>query len=326
MLGDDGVIRSRAVAATCRARPRRSRADCSTDCAAAITAGGEAGPVHSAGIRWSRTCPGPSPICASTGTTTRSANCAELWTVWEPQQRDYRVRGRSTRRPPRPTACRGTCERRRRGSSTEPGARKTGSWLCRTTFTPTRRSRGRRNARAPGWPGCCRTPVSAVEQQYVGLPTAFRAHVGSGPLHLAVCAEYDALPGLGHACGHNVISAIAVGAGAGSRPARRRPRHHPARSSAPPPRKAAAARSSMLERGAFDGLHAAVMAHPGPVDVAAGRAVRGVALRTSATTARRRTPAPTRSGASTRPTRSPSRRSPSGCSANSFRRARGCTG
>ena len=37
----------------------------------------------------------------------------------------------------------------------------------------------------------------AVEDNFTGLPTAFAARRGNGPLHLAVCAEYDALPGLG---------------------------------------------------------------------------------------------------------------------------------
>ena len=45
------------------------------------------------------------------------------------------------------------------------------------------------------------------------LPTAFSAKVGKGPLHVAICAEYDALPEIGHACGHNIIAAAAVGAG-----------------------------------------------------------------------------------------------------------------
>src|SRR6478736_7479400 len=45
------------------------------------------------------------------------------------------------------------------------------------------------------------------------LPTAFSSRVGNGPLHIAICAEYDALPAIGHACGHNVIAASAVGAG-----------------------------------------------------------------------------------------------------------------
>src|SRR5258705_6844459 len=52
----------------------------------------------------------------------------------------------------------------------------------------------------------------AVEAGICDLPTAFCATAGSGPLHVVVCAEYDALPGIGHACGHNVIAATAVGA------------------------------------------------------------------------------------------------------------------
>ena len=46
-----------------------------------------------------------------------------------------------------------------------------------------------------------------------GLPTAFRMEAGTGPLTIAMLCEYDALPELGHACGHNLIAAIGVGAG-----------------------------------------------------------------------------------------------------------------
>jgi len=53
----------------------------------------------------------------------------------------------------------------------------------------------------------------AVETGICDLPTAFVARVGTGPLHIAICAEYDCLPGIGHACGHNIIAAMAVGAG-----------------------------------------------------------------------------------------------------------------
>ena len=45
-----------------------------------------------------------------------------------------------------------------------------------------------------------------------GCTTGFAGEVGSGPT-VAVMSEYDALPGLGHACGHNLIAASAVGAG-----------------------------------------------------------------------------------------------------------------
>src|SRR5262245_4175857 len=46
-----------------------------------------------------------------------------------------------------------------------------------------------------------------VERGVYELPTAFVATVGSGPLHVAICAEYDSLPDIGHACGHNIIAA-----------------------------------------------------------------------------------------------------------------------
>lgn len=53
-----------------------------------------------------------------------------------------------------------------------------------------------------------------VERCLLGMPTAFCASLGKreGP-SVAVLAEYDALPGIGHGCGHNLIAASAVGAG-----------------------------------------------------------------------------------------------------------------
>ena len=57
-----------------------------------------------------------------------------------------------------------------------------------------------------------------VKTNACGLPTAFIARTGTGPLHVGICAEYDALPALGHACGHNIIAAAAVGPASRSRP------------------------------------------------------------------------------------------------------------
>jgi amidohydrolase len=51
-----------------------------------------------------------------------------------------------------------------------------------------------------------------VERNVAGLPTAFRARAGKGSPRVAILAEYDALPGVGHACGHNLIATGAVGA------------------------------------------------------------------------------------------------------------------
>ncbi len=57
-----------------------------------------------------------------------------------------------------------------------------------------------------------------VERGIAGLATAFRATYGQGSPTLALLAEYDALPKIGHGCGHNIIAASAVGAAVGSKP------------------------------------------------------------------------------------------------------------
>lgn len=61
---------------------------------------------------------------------------------------------------------------------------------------------------------CERTGFS-VERGIASLPTAFRAVAGHGDLHVVICAEYDALPDVGHACGHNIIAASSTGAAIG---------------------------------------------------------------------------------------------------------------
>jgi amidohydrolase len=103
----------------------------------------------------------------------------------------------------------------------------------------------------------------AVETGVCDLPTAFIARAGSGPLHIAICAEYDALPGVGHACGHNMIAAMAVGAGIAA-----------AQIAddagltisviGTPAEEGGGGKIYMLERGAFKGVHAAMMIHPAP--------------------------------------------------------------
>ena len=52
----------------------------------------------------------------------------------------------------------------------------------------------------------------ATEVDVYGLDTAIEAVSGTGEVTVVVCAEYDALPGLGHACGHNIIATAGVGA------------------------------------------------------------------------------------------------------------------
>ncbi|CAN5195744.1 M20 family metallopeptidase [soil metagenome] len=125
---------------------------------------------------------------------------------------------------------------------------------------------------------CAKTQALAAERGFEitkapgGLGTAFLASFGSGPLVVGVCAEYDALPGIGHACGHNIIAASAVGAALalaevaddlgltvvlmGT-----------------PAEEAGGGKVLMLNAGVFDGITTAVMVHPGPVDIAAARSL-----------------------------------------------------
>ena len=66
----------------------------------------------------------------------------------------------------------------------------------------------------PGrWPRRMRAGGLEVDEGVYDLPTALESRTGEGELVVAVCAEYDALPDVGHACGHNIIAATAVGAG-----------------------------------------------------------------------------------------------------------------
>jgi amidohydrolase len=98
-----------------------------------------------------------------------------------------------------------------------------------------------------------------------GLPTAFRAESGTGPLVVAVCAEYDALPGIGHACGHNLIAASAAGAAIGLAGLADR-LGLTVMVLGTPGEEGGGGKVTMLEHGAFDGVHAAMMVHPWPAD------------------------------------------------------------
>lgn len=105
-----------------------------------------------------------------------------------------------------------------------------------------------------------------VEAGVCDLPTAFVASVGSGPLTLAICAEYDALPGIGHACGHNVIAATAVGAALALAPLAD-DLGLTVRIMGTPAEEGGGGKIHMLERGAFAGVNAAMMVHPAPTEL-----------------------------------------------------------
>lgn len=108
----------------------------------------------------------------------------------------------------------------------------------------------------------------AVEQGVCNLPTAFVARYGSGPLHVGICAEYDSLPGVGHACGHNVIAAISAGAGIAA--ARVADDIGLTISVIGTPAEEVGNNGGkilLLEGSVFADLHMAMMVHPAPIDI-----------------------------------------------------------
>ena len=111
-----------------------------------------------------------------------------------------------------------------------------------------------------------------VTSDIAGLPTAFRAVAGSGHPAVAILAEYDALPGIGHGCGHNIIATSALGAGigvatviddvAGS-----------VQVIGTPAEEIYGGKVAMIRGGAFEGLDAAIMTHPGTQDTVMAKAL-----------------------------------------------------
>ena len=125
---------------------------------------------------------------------------------------------------------------------------------------------------------CAKTQVLVAERGFRitkaagGLDTAFRADFGAGPLVVALCAEYDALPGIGHACGHNIIAAAAVGAALGLAEVADELGLTVALIGTPA-EESGGGKALLLKAGTFDDVAAAVMIHPGTLDIAAARSL-----------------------------------------------------
>lgn len=103
----------------------------------------------------------------------------------------------------------------------------------------------------------------AVQRGVGGLETAFRAEArgkGDGPT-VAVLAEYDALPELGHACGHNIIGTSAVGAAAGVK-AVLDELHGRVLVIGTPAEEGGGGKVILIEKGVFEDVDAAMMVHP----------------------------------------------------------------
>lgn len=126
---------------------------------------------------------------------------------------------------------------------------------------------GYKETKAAGW--LCDWLEAAgfkVERGVGGLETAFRATFGSGPLNVAFIAEYDALPEVGHACGHNIIATSAIGAAAGLA-AVADEAGVTVTVIGTPAEEGGAGKVELIDAGIFKGVHCALMVHPGPADV-----------------------------------------------------------
>jgi amidohydrolase len=100
-----------------------------------------------------------------------------------------------------------------------------------------------------------------VERGTGGLPTAFTASAGTGGLTVALCVEYDALPNIGHACGHNLIAGASLGAALALRPFVDE-LGITLKAIGTPAEEHGGGKALMLERGVFDGVGLALMVHP----------------------------------------------------------------
>ena len=101
-----------------------------------------------------------------------------------------------------------------------------------------------------------------------GLDTAFSSETRSGPgPTVAILAEYDALPGIGHGCGHHLIATAALGAYLGSAAALEAPARGAVRLIGTPAEERGAGKVRLLKANAFAGVDAALMFHPADDDV-----------------------------------------------------------
>ncbi len=108
-----------------------------------------------------------------------------------------------------------------------------------------------------------------VERSYTGIETAFRATFGSGRPNVCVICEYDALPEIGHACGHNLIAEAGVAAGLGLKAVLES-------SDAPkgmvtvlgtPAEETDGGKINLIRNGAFENIDLSMMVHPCPTNI-----------------------------------------------------------
>jgi amidohydrolase len=116
-----------------------------------------------------------------------------------------------------------------------------------------------------------------VERGICKMPTAFRATYGSGSPAIALMAEYDALPQIGHACGHNIICTTAIGAAVAAKPAIDQFGGRVVVLGTPA-EELFGGKAIMAERGAFKDIDIAMLVHPSSQDLSSARALACITL------------------------------------------------
>jgi amidohydrolase len=107
-----------------------------------------------------------------------------------------------------------------------------------------------------------------VERSARGIATAFEARAGASGPTIAVLCEYDALPGIGHACGHNVIAAAGLGAGLAAA-ALADEMGGRVVVLGTPAEEGGGGKIQLIDAGAFADIDAAMMVHPAEADLTA---------------------------------------------------------
>jgi len=105
-----------------------------------------------------------------------------------------------------------------------------------------------------------------VEHPAYGIDTAFVARMGKVGPEVVICAEYDALPGVGHACGHDIIATAGLGAGLALAPLADE-LGIKVTVLGTPAEEMKGGKVDLINAGAFDETAASMMIHPSPDDV-----------------------------------------------------------
>ncbi len=109
-----------------------------------------------------------------------------------------------------------------------------------------------------------------VTRQYCGIPTAFKATLSNATsngttTNVCVICEYDALPEIGHACGHNLIAEAGVAAGLGLKAAIEKGEvDGRVTIIGTPAEEGGGGKAQLIEKGGFEGISIALMVHPSP--------------------------------------------------------------